>query len=197
MGTVPCSTERDGAREWHGVATDAGAREHVVVCRRPSNGVHVVAKSRTLQTLTQEDLQRHLAWRVQGCVLGEEDATLCPVALTSDGAVPAENGVVWCLAKATFANGAVHSAAVSVWPSGAEGPELPVVWNGARNVPILVPPAPDFVLAADGPHAFASAFGLAVTAVFPITLEVVPEFVVAPRKRAAVYAAGGRLTAPD
>jgi hypothetical protein len=156
-----------------------------------------VTESRTLQTLTYEDLQRYPAWLTREDTLGEEDAVLLPVVLTADGDVPAERGIVWCLAKATFASGAAHHATAAIWPAGTEGPLLPSVWNGARFVPLFVPPAPDFVLAKDGPGAFASAFGLNVTEVFPLKLEVVPSFAIAPRSRAAVYAVEGRIPALD
>lgn len=122
----------------------------------------------------------------------DEDEGLVPVKFTADGRVPSNVRLAWCLAVATFADGSRHEACAACWGDSEEGPLLPTVFNGKEDVPLMVPPAPDFVLKEEGPEVFAAKFGSTVERVFPVRLEVVPRFASTPQRRHALHAVSGR-----
>ena len=134
---------------------------------------------KTLGQLTEDDLVRHVAWVVVGGYEAEY-LELSPVQLDSTGRIPGNTGEVWCLCTAVFANETEHVACAMCRGDSADGPLLWSVSNGKESVPLLLPPAPDFVLAREGPEAFAEKFGMRLEDVFPLTIRAVPRFVVEP-----------------
>jgi len=138
--------------------------------------------SRTLGSLTHEDLARSPAWEATGEVV-DGDGVLVPVLLDPSGRVPTGVGEVWCRSRCRFANGGEHPACAMYRGDSEEGPLAWTVWNGDRDVPLLLPPAPPHVLALDGPEAFARAFHLSLDAVFPLTIESDCDFEEPPRRR--------------
>ena len=74
-----------------------------------------------------------------------------------------------------------------------EGPLLESVWNGEKDVRVLLPPAPPLVLAKSGPQVFAAEFGLSVKQVFPMRFHVVPRFATPPEGRAVTLDVSGRI----
>ncbi len=145
---------------------------------------------RELGQLTDDDLRQHPAWVVVGGYEAE-DLKLSPVEFDSSGRIPSNVGEVWCLCTAVFANGTQHMASAMCRGDCAEGPLLWEVSNGKQTVPLLLPPAPPFVLAREGPEVFAAQFDLSVDAVFPLTIEVVPCFVIKPEKRSVKLGTSG------
>jgi len=141
----------------------------------------------TLSSLTYEDLRRSPAWRAIGDYTEEVDARL--ESLPAEEDVPAAVEEVWCLCRAVFADGSEHLATAMCRGDAAIGPLLCSVWNGVEDVAIIVPPAPPFVLEEQGPSAFCARFSKALAQVFPLTIEVLPTFETAPRRRAAVLLA--------
>jgi hypothetical protein len=137
----------------------------------------------TLDELTNDLLVTHPVWCGTGVYNDDGLQYYTPVPLTHEGLVPANVGEVFCLSKCHFADGAPHLACAMCHGDSPEGPLLLTVWNGGRPISLILPPAPDFVLQKEGPEAFASAFGLPASAVFPAIFEVVPEFATPPRRR--------------
>jgi hypothetical protein len=56
---------------------------------------------------------------------------------------------------------------------------------------LVLPPAPPFVLARKGPEVFAVRFGMDVTDVFPLIIEVVPRFATKPEIRSVKLETSG------
>jgi hypothetical protein len=137
----------------------------------------------TLSKLTYEDFGRASVWMSVGEYEDDEDTQLEPAPLTAEGLVPEGIGEVWCLASARFADGSEHKAAAMCRGDAEDGPLACSVWNGREDVPVLLPPAPPHVLEVDGPLVFARKFGLGVSEVFPIDLEVFVRFQRPPRIR--------------
>lgn len=142
----------------------------------------VRGRSRTLGTLTREDLAEVPAWEATGEVV-DGDIVLVPLVLGPSDGVPAGVGEVWCRSRCRFANGEEHPACAMYRGDSEEGPLAWTVWNGARDVPLLLPPAPPQVLALDGPEPFARAFQLSLGAVFPLTIEADCDFEQPPHRR--------------
>jgi hypothetical protein len=95
-------------------------------------------------------------------------------------------GEVWCACTATFADGSEHAAAALCRGDSDFGPALWTFRLGEESVRLVLPPAPRFVLAVEGPAPFADKFGKQLDDVFPIELCVVPRFAVSPRVRSAL-----------
>ena len=136
----------------------------------------------TLGRLTYEDLRGCPAWEATGETI-DDDRMLVPARLTPGGLVSREAGEVWCRSQCLFANGAIHLACTMSRGDAGDGPLAWTVWNGNRDVRLLVPPAPAFVLAKEGPGPFARAFSLTLADVFPLVIRVDPRFDHPPRER--------------
>ena len=147
--------------------------------------------STTLSRLTYDDFARSPAWRAVGDYANDEDKTLEPVTLGSAGVIPEHVEEVWCLCVATFADGSEHQACAMCRGDSADGPLVWSVWNGEKDVPVILPPAPPDVLKLDGPDAFAAGFGLSLEEVFPVRLKVVPTFASEPSMRRVVLDSSG------
>jgi hypothetical protein len=145
---------------------------------------------KTLGQITDDDFRQHPAWAVVGGYEAE-DLELSPVEFDSNGRIPSSVGEVWCLCTAVFANGSEYLASAMCRGDSSEGPLLWEVSNGKRAVPLLLPPAPPFVLDREGPTVFAAQFGLSVNDVFPLTLKVVPCFATKPEKRSVKLGTSG------
>lgn len=151
-------------------------------------------QTRTFADLSYGDLQVCPAWRSTGTCDERGNQVLKPVRLGADGSIPASVEEVWCLCKCRFADATEHGACSSCDGDTSEGPLAWSVWNGDEFIPIIVPPAPDFVLEKEGPIAFCRAFNLESQAVFPLEIEVVPAFEIAPHRRSVLIDSSGRLT---
>lgn len=145
----------------------------------------------TLDLLTNDLLIQYPVWGETGELNDDGERFYTPVRLTKKVLVPCEVSEVFCLSKCHFANGTSHLACAMCRGDSPEGPLLWTIWNGQKDVRLILPPAPDFVLQKEGPEAFASAFGLPLAAVFPAIFEVVPEFATAPRRRRAKLTPSG------
>lgn len=145
---------------------------------------------RALSQLTDDDLKQHPAWVVVGGYEAE-DLELSPVEFDSNGRIPSNVGEVWCLCTATFANGNQYMASAMCRGDCTEGPLLWEVSNGKQTVPLLLPPAPPFVLDQEGPEAFSTQFDLSVDDVFPLIIEVAPRFAIEPEKRSVKLGTSG------
>jgi hypothetical protein len=153
---------------------------------------NTVGDWRTLSQLNYHDLGAHPAWAVAGDPEAE-DVELAPVRLDSAGRVPRDVGEVWCLCEAVFADGSRHLASAMCRGDSDQGPLLWTVWNGAEDVPLLLPPAPDFVLEKEGPEVFVMKFRLNLPEVFPMRIEVVPRFAVEPEHRSVALDVSGPI----
>ena len=142
-----------------------------------------MAITKTLYQLTYDELKQHTAWVAVGDYAEMEDPELSPVEFDAEGRIPGNVGEVWCLCAAVFFDGSEHLAIAMCRGDSADGPLLWSVWNGDKDVPLLLPPTPPFVLARQGPEVFATKFGTNVANVFPLTIEVVPRFAVKPEIR--------------
>jgi len=151
-----------------------------------------MATVKTLSQLTDDDLARKLAWVVVGGYEAEE-LELSPAELDSKGRIPGNIGEVWCLCTAVFANETEHTACAMCRGDSEDGPLLWSVSNGKESVPLLLPPAPPFVLAREGPEVFAAKFGMRLKDVFPLTVQVVPRFAVEPETRIVKLGTSGPL----
>jgi hypothetical protein len=137
------------------------------------------------------DLRRTDAWKGLESTYDDDDLTLVPAERNKEGFISRKNGEVWCLCKANFANGAVHDAIAMCRGDSDQEPLLWTFWNGDTLVDLKVPPAPDFVLESEGPDVFCQEFNETAENVFPIVLEAVPRFEVAPTiRRVTIYAEG-------
>jgi hypothetical protein len=144
-----------------------------------------------LSKIEISDLKRIDAWKILESTYDDEDMTLIPAEKNRQGFITRENGDLWCWCKATFANGALHDAIALCRGDSDQGPMLWTFWNGEDVVGLMVPPAPDFVLEVDGPANFCQEFSESAENVFPISLEAVPKFEVAPTiRRITIYAEG-------
>ena len=139
-------------------------------------------KKLLLGQMTYGDLSRIPAWEATGEV-EDGDRVLIP-AKTVNGLIDASVGEVWSLATCRFSNGEEHKACVMCRGDNADGPLGWTVWNGSRDVPLIVPPAPLPVLKLDGPESFARAFGKRLDQVFPLKIEAESRFVTPPSRRA-------------
>ena len=151
---------------------------------------------KALSQLNYEDLRRCAAWVAVGDYAEVEDPELAPVGFDSDGRVPRHIEEVWCLSRATFADGSEHPAIAMCRGDSDAGPLLWSVWNGTEDVPVVIPPAPSSVLAKRGPGAFASKFGRAVEDVFPMDFEVIAGFSTYPLRRRVKIEATGIAKSP-
>lgn len=115
--------------------------------------------------------------------LEDEDASLEPAYLNAKGEISADNEEVWCICSAKFSNGTTHKASSMCRGDSDEGPLLWSIWNGEKDVSLLLPPAPPPVLKVEGPEPFAAEFGLIISDVFPIEFSVIPAFEISPIKR--------------
>lgn len=141
----------------------------------------------TLGTLTFEDLGRFPVWEPTG-EIEDGDQVLLPVALDLAGRVPSTRGEVWCLCVCRFSNGTEAPACAVCQANSGEGPLGWSVWNGERDVRLILPPAPPFVLAEEGPEAFCRAFGLDISAAFPLEIAALCPFEMPPHRRSVVLA---------
>ena len=149
-------------------------------------------KSRTtLGRLTYEDLEASAAWVATG-ETEEQDQVLVPVVLRN-GRVPRTAGEVWCLSVSRFADATEHLACTMCRGDNEDGPLAWTIWNGERDVSLLLPPAPPFVLAEDGPEPFARAFNKKISEVFPLEIRALPEFEIEPTRRIVRLGAQGVL----
>jgi len=113
----------------------------------------------------------------------EEELMLAPAPKNNFGQVINTVGEVWCLCKAIFNDGTEHSASAMCRGDASEDPQLLTVWNGSEDVSLILPPAPDFVLAKEGPDPFCAKFEKSLAEVFPINFIVVPQFQLQPHLR--------------
>jgi hypothetical protein len=145
----------------------------------------------TLSKLSNADLESGLAWQVTGEQDAENEDILVRAPLIDGEVLPASVREVWCLCWCTFKDGSKHFACAMCRGDTTEGPLAITVWNGSSNIRLMVPPAPTFVLAKEGPEVFARKFSLPVDAVFPLRVEVAPRFSKAPHTRAVVIDTSG------
>ena len=125
-----------------------------------------------LSTVTNEDFARVPAWQVGGDVLEDEDPELVPAARSDDGKLSRSIGEVWCLADAIFSDGSRLPSIALCRGDSSDGPMLWQVWDGRQYIPLVVPPAPDFVLDVDGPIPFSGKFGRTVEAEPALTMQI-------------------------
>lgn len=146
-----------------------------------------------LSQLTNEHFYKCDSWIVlEDSLQEEEDVSLEPAIKTPDGLIGATNGEVWCFCKAIFSNGDEHIGSALCRGDSDDGPLVCSVWNGKEDVPIFVPPAPEFVLEKDGPDIFCGKFGKQIQDVFPIIVEVIPCFENKPNTRRVMIYSDGR-----
>jgi hypothetical protein len=145
----------------------------------------------TLGILSDDDLAVHPAWEATGDI-EDGDKVLVPAAMV-DGAVSAATGEVWCRSECVFANGDRHPATAMYRGDGPEGPLAWTVSCEGEEMPLIVPPAPDFVLQLDGPSAFAQRFSLPTEAVFPLEIRSAVRFESPPAIRSVFLAEDGVL----
>lgn len=136
-----------------------------------------------LSNLSYKELAIHDAWKVVEESFEEDELKLIPAKKNYLGQIEIDNGEVWCLCDAIFNDGSKHEASAMCRSDTNQSPLLWSFWNGKENVPLLLPPAPAFVIAKDGPAAFCKKFNRARGEVFPITLVVVPKFEFPPQDR--------------
>ena len=149
-------------------------------------------EKRTIQTMTYADFAVTPVWALKAGDAGQlTNPPLVPVTLAAGQKVPKELGELWCLCRARFADGTEHQAAGMCRGDEAIGPLMWSIWNGTQDVRLLVPPAPEFVLARQGPAPFAAKFGKPLAAVFPLTIRAVAEFAVEPAIRHVKIGVGG------
>ena len=140
----------------------------------------------TLGKLSYEQLERIPAWRVIPETIDDIDISLEPATTDDVGLIETENGEVYCLCKAIFSNGDEHRASAMLRGDANEGPLLLTIFNGFEDIPLIMPPAPAFVLEADGPEAFCKKFGKPSEDVFPISFSVIPKFKAEPKDRSII-----------
>ena len=146
---------------------------------------------KTLSKLTYDDLKSFPAWAAMGNYAEDEDATLEPVQLDSEGRIPSDLEEIWCLCTACFADGSERLAAAMCRADSSDGPLLWSVWNGADDVPLFLPPTPPSVLSKKGPDVFAASFGMKTSDVFPVRMKVVARFATAPEERSVDLSVAG------
>lgn len=137
---------------------------------------------KTLGTLSDEDLTVHPAWEATGDT-EDGDKELVPAPMVDRETVSATAREVWCLSECIFANGDTHPATAMYRGDGPEGPLAWTVSHDGEEIPLVVPPAPDFVLQLDGPAAFAQKFNLPTEAVFPLEIRSIVRFQSHPAER--------------
>lgn len=145
----------------------------------------------TLSELTYDLLGKTNAWRVIMDTLEDEDASLEPAYLNAKGEIDADNEEVWCICSAKFSNGTTYKASSMCRGDSDEGPLLWSIWNGEKDVSLLLPPVPPPVLKVEGPEPFAAEFGLNTSEVFPIEFNVIPVFETSPTQRKVILTPNG------
>lgn len=148
--------------------------------------------TKTLGTLTYRDLDEHVAWEATGDI-ADGDELLLPATLTTEGLVPASVGEVWCRSRCRFSNGSTHRACALYKGDSEDGPLVWSVFNGSVDVRLILPPAPDDILAIDGPERFAASFGLTLAEVFPVEISAECTFETPPTRRSIVVYSSGRI----
>lgn len=136
-----------------------------------------------LNEMTIQDFKQTPCWKVLETGFDENDVKLVEAAISDDGTVLATNGEVWCKGIATFNNGLIYDGVCMCRADASDGPLLITIWNGQKDVSIIMPPAPDFVLENEGPEPFCQAFHLSYQEIFPIQFLVEAKFEVAPLTR--------------
>jgi hypothetical protein len=136
-----------------------------------------------LSELSYQVFDKIDAWQVLMDSYDEEELILKPATKNTLGQIKDTIGEVWCLCKAVFNNGNEYKASAMCRADSNEGPLLWTVWNGKENVSLILPPAPDFVLAEEGPIPFCAKFGQSQDSVFPIKFIVIPKFQFQPYER--------------
>ncbi len=149
--------------------------------------------TRKRSTLRPSDFLEVAAWQGVGDYLEDADPEYQPVRFDAAGRVPASAGYVHCRCVATFSDGTKHEAVGICGSHSEEGPELVSVLRGEQYHRVMVPPAPPFVLEAEGPAPFAKAFDRSVADVFPLSVEVVAKFEIPPHIRHVVLDTGGMI----
>jgi len=149
-------------------------------------GRYVESQMVTLSNLTYKDFERWQAWRVIENTYQDEDISLQPARLDELGLIDKRNGEVWCLCKAVFACGEKHKASGMCRGDSSDGPFLLTISNGVEDVTLIQPPAPDFVLQAEGAEQFSKRFDKKLNEVFPLTIKVIPHFQLEPKERYVV-----------
>lgn len=144
-----------------------------------------------LSTLTYEDFEITNAWKVMMETINEDDVSLEPALVNSNGYISKKNEEVWCLCLAIFSNGLKYKATGMCRGDSSEGPLLWSIWNGLKDIPLILPPAPPFILKFDGPESFSKEFGLDISKVFPIEFNVIPHFETKPSKRIVILDTDG------
>lgn len=136
----------------------------------------------TLGTLSDGDLRDCPAWKSSGQLI-DSDKVLVPADLTIEGTIATTVGEVWCRSTCTFRNGATHPATAMYRGDRAEGPLAWTISFSGREIPLVVPPAPAFVIEYDGPAAFARVFGLRLIDIFPLVIKSDVRFAMPPSER--------------
>jgi hypothetical protein len=138
---------------------------------------------KTVANLSYDDLREKSGWQWTGAYDDDGNEVLVPVKFDALGRILESAGEVWCLCTCRFANGSEHPACAMCRGDSKEGPLALSVWDGERFVPVILPPAPEFVLEKEGPLTFCRRFTLEPDEVFPMEIIVVPRFAVAPHRR--------------
>jgi hypothetical protein len=131
-----------------------------------------LSRERSIHDLTIEDLVSAPLWdTVQPDVEGGIDVTVAPV--IGSGAIDGSESLPWVHCTGHLADGTVVDAVANVF---LDPPRLarPTLYLEGRWHDFALPPAPEFVLAKDGPAILANALGKSIEHVFPITLWSTP-----------------------
>jgi hypothetical protein len=140
-----------------------------------------------LSNLTNEVLTRINCWRVEVDTIEDEDISLTPAIKSTEDKILPLNGEVWCQTTVFFSNGEKKKGSCMCRADSEDGPLLVTVWNGAKDVSLIMPPAPEFVLEMEGPNKFCSEFQLEYEEIFPLRILVVPIFETPPNLRQIIY----------
>lgn len=155
--------------------------------------VLVLDRTKAFDELANADLIEHPVWAYVPQDVEDPEGPIAPVRLTHEGRVPYQAGEVWCLCDAVFADGSHHGASGLCEANGHSGPLAISVFLGTDAVPVMVHPAPVFVLEKEGPNVLAKKFGRHVDQVFPITITVLATFEDPPPLRKVVIQKSGRV----
>jgi hypothetical protein len=151
-----------------------------------------VKRQITLADLTYEDLNQFPVWKQTPIIAAGGNPVLEPL-IKKGQLVPGDVGMVWCLCVCIFKDGSRYLACALCRGDVAEGPICWSVWNGQKEVILLVPPAPENVLRIDGPENFAKSFSRTINQVFPLEIQVCSEFETPPKRRRVRVDATGVL----
>lgn len=135
-----------------------------------------------LSKLNFDHLKISPAWISVGDYANDVDKSLSALKDPSKP-VPSIVEEVWVLCEATFADGSKHPGIAMCRGDSNLGPLLWTIWNGSENISLYLPPAPKHVIDVRGPRYFCQKFTKQEDDVFPIRIEVVPEFEIPPKKR--------------